>query len=134
MARACLEDDKPILEACGQRLVAALAARGWKIPRLADGLGVHRSTVHAYIHGTVGLSVPQLLRIAALLDIPPALLLPAPPTSPLAALEELLLQAPPDVYADVLAQAETLLRVYVRTRARLKVRPSRATPVVTQVG
>ena len=122
MAHISIAEDRPVFEACGKRIVLALEARGWKIPQLADHLGVHRSTVHAYLHGTVGLSVAQLVRIAEVLSVPPALLLPVPSAGPLTVLEELLLQAPPEVYTDVLAQAETLLRVYVRTRDQLRLR------------
>src|SRR5690349_6397338 len=113
MPAACKdEQQRSFLEACGERLDQVLTARGWKGPDLAAALGVHRSTVHGYLRGTLAMSIDQLGRIADILGVAPGFLLPPSPNDPLAPLDGLLLQTPPEIYADVIQQVATLLKVY----------------------
>jgi transcriptional regulator with XRE-family HTH domain len=79
-----LEAADPLNRSIGVRLRDARKARGWSLLEVeAASHGEFKASVlGAYERGERALSVARLLRLAALFEVPPAILLPEPPEAP----------------------------------------------------
>lgn len=66
--------DQPIATAFGRRLAAARHDAGLTQEQLAERAGVHAVTISTLETATRAASVPTLVRLAAALDINPAVL------------------------------------------------------------
>jgi transcriptional regulator with XRE-family HTH domain len=79
-----MEAADPLNQLIGSRIRDARRARGWSLLEVeAASRGEFKASVlGAYERGERALSVARLLRLAALFEVPPSILIPEPPEPP----------------------------------------------------